>query len=206
MGKRALLLVLTLAACAPETDRTREAPLGSAQPLARDAPLTPADRAPPEAPPDTAWTIYDVALEGGGAGVLVREVRVGAHPDAPGYDRVVFETEGDRPGVSLAYVDRPVRTCGAGTPLYPEGDGYLEIRLTGARGHTENGDATIPHERQRRDLTNLRETVPTCDAEGTVTWVLGLRSPEPYRAFWLSDPDRLVVDVRHPAGGSGPPR
>ena len=75
--------------------------------------------------------------------------------------------------------------------------GYLEIRLTGARAHTEAGEATIEHERQRRDLPNVLETVPTCDFEGVVTWVLGVASPEPYRVVRLEGPPRLAVDVRH---------
>ena len=88
--------------------------------------------------------------------MLVQSVRLAAHSDPPpGYDRVVFEFEGGTPEVHVEYVDTPVRTCGSGEQLFPEGDGYLEIRLTGARAHTEAGEPTIPHERQS-------STCPTC--------------------------------------------
>lgn len=149
---------------------------------------------------DTSWTVGVQDLPGAGGPALVRSVRLAAHRDGrPPHDRAVFETEGGTPGVHVEYVDRPVRACGSGEALYPEGDGYLEVRLDGARAHTEAGEPTVPHDRQSRDLPVVRETVPTCDFEGTVTWVLGVASPEPYRVFRLQNPARVVVDVRHPA-------
>lgn len=157
----------------------------------------------PEPPPpsrDTAWTLGPSRLAGEGGTAVVRSVRLGAHSgESPPYDRIVFEVEGGPPGVHVEYVDRPVRTCGSGEALYPEGDGFLEVRLDGARAHTEAGDPTVSHARQVHGLPAIRETVPTCDFEGMVTWVLGVAGPEPYRVFRLRDPARVVVDVRHPA-------
>lgn len=192
-------LCVAASACGPAGPTPPEPDPQASAPVA--APAAPDTMRPAATGPDTtraAWTVGIVDLPGAGGDALVRSVRLASHPEAaPPYDRVVFEVEGGTPAVHAEYVDRPVRTCGSGEALYPEGDGYLEIRLTGARAHTEAGEPTVPHDRQGRDLPNLRETVPTCDFEGVVTWVLGLTSPEPFRVLRLDNPTRVVVDVQH---------
>lgn len=187
--------VVGLAACDPDPARAPATPPSRAD---RDtAALAEPSTASPEAAP--AWTAGIVDLPGTTTqSARLRSVRTATHgAEAPTFDRAVFEFEEGTPGVHVEYVDRPVRTCGSGEALYPEGDGYLEIRLDGARAHTEAGEPTVTHDRQRVGLPNLLETVPTCDFEGTVTWVLGVASPEPYRVLRLDDPARVVVDVQH---------
>ena len=126
--------------------------------------------------------------------VLLTDVRVGRHQ---GFDRVTFEFAGSsRPGHHLEYVDRPVRQCGSGHPVPLAGDGWLEVRMELARGHDEEGNATLPGELDP-GLPVLLEVERTCDFEGVVTYVLGVRSPNRYRVLDLDDPTRLVVDVRH---------
>jgi hypothetical protein len=131
---------------------------------------------------------------------LLREVRTARHP---GFDRVVFELEGDRmPGYHLEYIDRPVRQCGSGDPVPVRGDGYLRIRLDPAHAHVFEGERprATGGDRDRRGLDhpNLVQLTLICDFEAQVEWVLGLRSPEPYRVLELREPTRLVLDVRHP--------
>lgn len=188
-----LALALALAACASD-------------PAPASPPVPPAPPLPPPAEtealaPDTvdAWTIETTRLEATAeAPVIVRDARLATHTSEGGFDRFVFEFDGGHPAVHVEYVDKPVRACGSGDQLFPEGDGYLQIRLTGAQAHTEAGEATISHERETHTLSTVVETVPTCDFEGGVTWVLGVRSPEPYRVIRLDAPARLAVDVRHP--------
>ena len=190
---RPLLALVLLAGCATDP---APAPAPPSEPLAPDADPPQAVAAAPEA--DTSWTVGITDLPGEKRDVLVRSARLASHPDAtPGYDRLVFEFDGGLPEVHVEYVDRPVHACGSGEALTPEGDGFLEIRLTGARAHTDAGEATIPHGRQRRGLPTVLETVPTCDFEGVVTWVLGVASPEAYRVVRLEAPSRLAVDVQH---------
>lgn len=155
---------------------------------------------PAEVPPDPAaddfeGTVGVVHVERRVPMATLVDVRTGAHAR---HDRVVFEFDGEIPGWHVEYVDRPQHRCGSGDPVYLPGDGWLEVRLTPARMHTDEGRATIT-DRSRRELGGpLRALESTCDFEGEVTWVLGLDSPEPFRVLTLDDPPRIVVDVRRP--------
>lgn len=129
--------------------------------------------------------------------VTLRAVRSGQHAN---FDRVVFEFDGGQlPGYRIEYIDRPVRQCGSGDAVPLAGDGWLSVRMEPARAHTEEGQATIPlsYRPRRVNHTIIKEIVSTCDFEGQVEWVLGVSSPNHYRVMELSNPARLVVDVRH---------
>lgn len=133
----------------------------------------------------------------------LREVRVAEHD---GFDRVVFEFEGpDLPGHHVEYVDRPVRRCGSGLVAELAGDGWLEVRMSPVRAHTEQGEPTVQERERRPGLPVLLEIELTCDFEAVVTWVLGVSSPNRYRAVELDDPPRLVIDVRHSSADAGSP-
>jgi hypothetical protein len=101
------------------------------------------------------------------------------------------------PGYHLEYVDAPVRDCGAGDVRAIEGDGWLELRLTPANAHTDDGQPTVKTRELLPRLPIVREVERTCDFEAVVTWVIGTARPNPYRAFELREPYRLVVDVEH---------
>jgi hypothetical protein len=121
----------------------------------------------------------------------VRAADHGAH------DRVVFEFDGAVPGYHLEYIDKPVRDCGAGDVKPIEGDGWLEVRFYPAHAHTPEGKPTVVTRELRPGLPIVREVERTCDFEAVVTWVIGTASPNRYRAFELSAPPRLVVDIDH---------
>ncbi|YCM46739.1 hypothetical protein V2O64_11975 [Verrucomicrobiaceae bacterium 227] len=115
-----------------------------------------------------------------------------------GFDRVVFEFSGDEaPGYFAEYIDKPVRQCGSGNVVKVAGEGWLQIRMAPASAHTDEGQATITERNRILDYPNLQQLVDTCDFEGNVTWVLGLKSPNSYRVVELTDPPRLIVDVKH---------
>jgi len=149
------------------------------------------ENSPPQKFEGTAG-VTEKKREVSGVAVL-REVRAASHP---AFDRVVFEFEGDLPGYRLEYVDRPVRQCGSGLPLKVAGDGLLLVRLEPASAHTESGEPTVRDRERRTNLPNMKELKLVCDFEGQVEWVLGLRSPEPYRLSELRNPSRLVLDVK----------
>lgn len=152
-------------------------------------------RVDPE-PTADEWTagIIDEENTTGGSATL-QAVRVGRNA---GFDRIVLEFDGESlPGYHIEYIDRPVRRCGSGHITTLAGDAWLQIRMSPTRAHTEAGEATIPERKRNTDLPVIREIKMVCDFEGNVEWVLGVASPNPYRVLELSEPARLVVDVRH---------
>lgn len=115
-----------------------------------------------------------------------------------GFDRVVFEFDTHVPEWRAEYVDSPQHECGSGEAVRLEGDGWLQVNFEMANAHTEEGRATnAPRHVPDPAGTNLRELRRTCDFEAQVVYVIGLGAPNRYRAFQLSSPARLVVDVRH---------
>jgi len=62
-----------------------------------------------------------------------------------GFDRVVFELAGEAlPGYHPEYVDKPLIRCGSGEPTAVAGQGWLQVRFTGAVAHTQAGKPTAP--------------------------------------------------------------
>lgn len=170
------------------------APTGSGTPTAGTAAGS-AD-VPAEDPKNREWTARNVELKRSLPGqATLRSVRAGTHAD---FDRVVFEFEGSQlPGYHLSYIDKPVILCGSGDPTPVAGQGWLEVRMMPARGHNDQGQATVAQRELKPGLPVLLELERTCDFEGEVTWVLGNKSPNKYRVMELKDPTRLVVDVQH---------
>ena len=124
----------------------------------------------------------------------LKAVRTGRHPQ---FERVVFEFEGKEvPGYHIEYIDKPVRDCGAGEVVPVRGDGFLRVRMAPARAHTEEGQPTIEQRVLEPNFSLLKELKIICDFEANVNWVFGLSSPNRYRVLELSNPARLVVDIR----------
>jgi len=115
-----------------------------------------------------------------------------------GFDRVVFEFNTPAtPGYRASYIDKPIRQCGSGNTVSVAGDAWLEVQMSPAQAHTDAGQATIAQTNRTVNLPNLRQLVQTCDFEGQVTWVLGVGNPKRYRVVELTNPSRIVVDVKH---------
>ena len=129
------------------------------------------------------------------APALLREIRTA---EQDGFDRVVFEFAGKEiPNFTIEYVDKPVRQCGSGNVAQVAGDGWLEVKFKATNAHTEAGEATIAARERRLSLPSLKELEITCDFEAEVIAVLGVASPNPYRVLELSNPTRVVVDIKH---------
>lgn len=194
--RRVLLVVLlgvpALAACGSEP----AAPASTGPPAsAESVPAAAPDVEAPGLEADTVgWTVgvVDLGADGDDQAVLT-DLRVGRHE---GFDRVVFELD-RAPAVHVEYVDRPVRACGSGEVVELPGEGWLEVRLGGARGHTEAGEPTVPVARREPGYPSVLALARTCDFEGVVTWVAGVEAPTPFRVARVEDPARVVVDVRH---------
>lgn len=183
-------------------------PQGAAKPSVPTSPSTPASRAPgatgaespAETPTSESTEGLDPALLTAGIVEVKREgpvqrqvgIRTGRHQ---GYERVVFEFEKGVPGYHLEYIDKPVRACGSGDVVELPGDGWLQVRLYPAQAHTDEGAPTIAERELAPKYGVMLELERTCDFEGVVTWVVGTASPNRYRAFELTDPPRLVLDI-----------
>lgn len=220
----AALLILLLTGCtSPQGDDT--ANLEGVDTLAEDSAVVPAPGADVvgEASPDStgaertpdegeavqptpvseegelpAWTAGRVSVGSTATRppVRVTAVRPGRHSE---FDRVVIDLGGDGrglPGYRLEYVDRPLHECGSGQPIQPVGNGWLRLRLEPAAAHTEAGEALLGSAPLDPGLPQVMRIYRTCDFEGVVELVLAVASPEPFRAFHLDAPRRIVVDVR----------
>jgi hypothetical protein len=157
--------------------------------------LAPARVALNFAPAEGEWTngIVEKA-RAGSAPTTLRSVRAARNKD---FDRVVFEFAGQEvSGYHVEYVKRPIENCGEGKVVRVAGGGFLRVRLTPAQAHTEQGTATIKDRERRMRLGVLREMELICDFEGQVEWVLGVASPNRFRVLELSNPARLVVDIK----------
>jgi hypothetical protein len=151
------------------------------------------DRGTRKSPEEFVGTLGPVDRQRPGAQVAVlASVRTAKHE---GFERVVFEFRGDAlPGYHIEYVDHPLQ-CGSGEAVDLAGNAWLEVRLTPAQAHDDEGKPTIQERERAIGLQIMKEIELTCDFEADVTWVLGVGTAHRYRVAELSGPPRLVVDI-----------
>lgn len=116
------------------------------------------------------------------------------------FDRVMLGFAGGLPGIRVEYVSPPIVACGSGAPVTIAGEAFLQVRLTPAAAHNERGEATFRTTELTPDLPTIVEAKQTCDFEGEVTWVIGLREEVDFNVFPLGEPfsNAILVDVAHP--------
>jgi hypothetical protein len=120
-------------------------------------------------------------------------VRVGRHPT---YDRVVLDLDGEITGYSISTVTRLVQDA-SGRRIQLAGNRLLSIRLHPADAHDATGSGLFGATRQSFALPVVRAVGLIGDYEGTVTVGVGLSHFTTVRAFELTSPSRLVVDLHH---------
>ena len=121
------------------------------------------------------------------------DVRAGRHA---GFDRVVFEFRGAVPATRhVRYVDQLVQD-GSGEPVSVAGGADLEVVFEGANAHDERGRPTVSPRRFSPGFTALREVAQVGDFEAVVTYGLGVDRRRPFTVSTLSNPSRLVIDIR----------
>jgi hypothetical protein len=169
---------------------------GSPSPVATPA-VTPGG-SPAQTPPDSSLPPFTCSSTGALTGTnspttaFVDLVRTGTHP---GYDRVTIEFNNGEPA-SVDFRPQNGTTFTAspsGQSITLSGSSGLLVVIHGADEHaayTGPTDIKVPYP----VLVELRQLE---DFEGTVQWGLGLSKSACYRAFFLTNPARLVIDIQN---------
>jgi hypothetical protein len=167
-------------------------PAPSGQPV-----VAPASPAPPASTPGTLPPFTCSAQTGGGAAMPAppRGVTAVRLASQGGYDRFVIELNGPVPEYDVTPQAGATFTQGAsGLPLTLAGSAGLVVTVHGAQaGGTYSGSSDL----RPAGTTVVREARQAQDFEGVVSWALGLSHGACFRAFTLSGPSRLVVDVQN---------
>jgi hypothetical protein len=149
--------------------------------------------APSDAPSFPEGTTRQSAENSGEWDLVLSDVRVGEHE---GYTRVVLDFTGTgSPGWTVDYVDEAVLD-GSGDVVRLGGDAILDIYASGTTwpaDHYYSG----PQRFEPEAGADVDEVYVAGTFEGYTQVLAGIDGDRvPFRVFALSDPPRLVVDVR----------
>jgi len=153
---------------------------------------TPAPSAQPSpSPAYDCGTAFRITSSSAPAVANIDDVRVGTHP---GYDRITIEFANGQPAtVELTPQNNATFIHdGRGDSETIGGSYGLRVVIRGADEHTSYSGPTD----FKADFPALIEAKNFGDYEGVVTWGLGLSTPACYRAYILTDPTRLVIDIQ----------
>ena len=128
----------------------------------------------------------------------VSQIRIGRQD---GFDRVVFEVGGrGTPGWDVRYVD-VAASQGSGDPVAVEGEAILQVTLSGMGLPYDTGvdEWSGPDPLSVAGTETVTELVFDATFEGTTVAFIGTRAEAPFRAYSLSDPTRVVVEVADPS-------
>jgi hypothetical protein len=125
----------------------------------------------------------------------ISDVNTGAH-QGEGYDRLVVTFGNGMPDAGVEITPQSTASfdgapSGAKTNL--KGSHGINVVIRGADLHTSY---TGPTDIVPKGYTGLAEVARVQDFEGVVQLGLGINVPPCYRAFYLTGPDRLVIDVQ----------
>lgn len=126
--------------------------------------------------------------------VTPTDVRIGSDGVV---DRVVVEVGGrGTPGWSVGYADDP-RTHGEGAEVDLEGDAVLAVVLTGAAYPSDSGVAYVDGPRLLSSSATSAVTQVQLAGifEGQAQLFVGVDTERPFRAYLLTDPTRVVIEV-----------
>ena len=121
-------------------------------------------------------------------------VRVGLHN---GYDRVVLDLTGDEShlGWFAGFVDEAVEDP-TGEPLAVKGDAFLQLGIYGIDWTTPSAERYSGASVDGGSLEVVEEVVFGGLFEAQQQVLIGLDERTAYRMFALSDPARIVIDIR----------
>lgn len=187
----------TIAPAATDTPVSTETPEATASPAPNDGTVFPegfgsTDPFPMKSNPDPSTGTY-----------ILNDVRVGAHPEQGGWDRIVFQFQdvagvpGAHPAGSIEYVDSASQ-CGSGMPVEVKGNAILAVRFEATQAHDDNGQLTIASTKIAGPGNSILQAVSYCDFEGIVQWAIGVPSKQRFKVTYLANPSRVVIDIKWP--------
>ncbi|HYT10658.1 MAG TPA: hypothetical protein VEL73_08355 [Mycobacteriales bacterium] len=121
----------------------------------------------------------------------VQSVSVGRHA---GFDRVVFRLTGPGLGYEATYTSRLTEDA-SGRTLPIAGSTVLTVTLHGTPWMT----SPSPQVNVSPRFPALRQVRSAGEFEAVATYGIGQATKAGFRVFRLTGPDRIVVDVQHPA-------
>ena len=130
---------------------------------------------------------------GAPAQLVVTTMRTGTHE---GFDRVVFELQGQgTPGWFADYVDAPTQQA-SGHPIEVEGDTFLNINIDGTTYPFELGieDPVLAPVPGHGPV--VQQVVNGGTFEGHSQFIIGMKGKHPHSIELLDNPTRVVVDIR----------
>jgi len=171
--------------------------LPSASPTASASASPSVTPTPAQTPPDSSLPAFvcgsSAPINSQNAPVVafIDAVRTGTHT---GYDRITIEFQNGQPSsIELRPQSNATFTQGAsGQSVTLAGSAGLLVVIHQADEHTAYSGATD----FKTNYPVLLEARQMEDFEGTVQWGLGLSKSSCYRAFFLTGPTRLVIDIQ----------
>ena len=177
---------LTTIAASPETQSAPSTSQAAAAPAE-----TPADDSPDAAAFAAAGTADKEHMPTKMDSLNIVDTRVGEHD---GYDRVVFEFDGDGagdPGYHTSYSKEPAQQ-GSGFPVEYPGNVALVVMIHGVKMDLE-GPPPGPVAGAAGYIAGVKDT-GTFEADAQ--YVIGLDRERPYTVTTLQNPTRLVIDFQ----------
>ena len=123
---------------------------------------------------------------------LLKKIRGASHV---GYDRVVFEFEGPVPSnYDVSFVPE-ITGDPSGLPVPVIGQALLGVTFSHANGHDEDGNV-FTDEITTLGLRNVIQVVRSGDFEAVLSFGIGLARQTKFSVFTLTNPSRVVIDIR----------
>lgn len=146
------------------------------------------------APPFPADTRPDTGQASAGARGNITAIRIGHHD---GFDRVVFEFHGTgTPGWTVKYVPQALGQA-SGKPIDLPGNAVLSVAITGVGYPTETGIHEVaPGPVKVAGTDVVTEAYFESTFEGVSQAFVGTTAQLPFRVYLLTDPARVVLEVR----------
>jgi len=129
------------------------------------------------------------------SGPTLVAIRAAHHP---GYDRLVFDFRGGLPAERSAHYVTNVIADPSGKVVPVVGSARLRIRFFAASGHLQNGKNSYGPSRRTFALPGVIQVVNAGDFEAVLSFGVGVARREPFHLFTLTNPSRVVIDIRTP--------